>query len=377
MTRRERGGSRGRTAALTSAAIVGLGTLLAACSGASNNQPTVHKPAGAQQTTLHPKGPSARTILNLFTPFFWIAVVIGIAVCVATVYVAIRYRRRSDDERPVQTHGNTPLEIGWTIIPALLLIVMAVPTVAVIFSLAKPPTGPDVVHIDVTGHQWWWEYGYKDKDTGFTTANEMHIPVGRPVYLSLRSIDVIHSFWVPNLAGKKDVVPGRTQFLKIEASQPGTWLGQCAEFCGLSHANMRLRVIADTPADYAKWVASQKAPLTASQKAFVSKGLVAKYGCTACHSFTGVAGSDKADVGPNLTHLATRTTFAGGMFDVNSANLHKWVYDAPAMKPMQTSCPPGAAPCTPGQVPGMKPYKGEMTQQDLDRIVTFLLSTKQ
>jgi cytochrome c oxidase subunit 2 len=367
---------RGRVRATAAGVVVAFTALATACSGASDNQPTTPPPPGAEQTTLNPKGPASSTINDLFTPFFWIGVAIGVAVLAATVYVAIRFRRRSDDERPKQIHGHTGLEIGWTIIPALLLAVMAVPTVAVIFDLAEPPTGSDVIHIDVTGHQWWWEYEYRD--SGVVTANEMHIPIDRPVYLTLRSFDVIHSFWVPNLAGKKDVVPGRSQFLEIEASEPGTWLGQCAEYCGLSHANMRLRVIAESQADFDEWLEGQQAGLSAEQEEFVTakEGPIQELGCTSCHAFTGVEDNDTARVGPNLTHFASRETFAGAMFDLTEENLRDWVYDAPAMKPMQTSCPPGPAPCEPGQVPGMRSYAGQITERELDEVVAFLLSLK-
>ena len=209
-----------------------------------------------------PGGSGGAQIINLMSPFFWIAVIIGAGVTGMTIFVAIRFRERPGEERnPVQTHGNPVLEVSWTIVPFLILAVMAVPTVATIFNLAKVPKGPDVVHITVEGRQWFWQYQYTDKDTSFYTANEMHIPIDRPVFLTLTSNNVIHSFWVPELAGKKDVVPGHPNTLTIEASRPGTFLGQCAEYCGISHANMRLRVVAQTADDYDKWVAKQKAPL--------------------------------------------------------------------------------------------------------------------
>jgi cytochrome c oxidase subunit 2 len=370
MTERRRGRGRRFVAVPTLVAGAAFG-LLAACSGASDNQPSVRAPGGDSQSTLHPKGRDAREIMNLFTPFFWIGVAIGVAVLVAVVYVAVRFRARGDDERPKQIHGHTGLEIGWTIIPALLLAVMAVPTVAVIFDLAEKPAAADTVHINVIGHQWWWEYDYAD--AGFKTANEMRIPAGVPVSLDITSADVIHSFWIPNLAGKKDAVPGRHHFLRVQADEPGEFLGQCAEYCGLSHANMRLRVVALPRAEYDQWVAQQQKELTESQKRFVDSKLGTAYGCTSCHSFEA---NGSVNIGPNLTHLADRSTFAGAMFELDRANLRKWVHDAPSMKPMQTSCPPGAAPCTPGSVPGMKSFKNEMTQQDLDEIVDFLLTLK-
>ncbi len=286
------------------------------------------------QNALHPAGPDAREILNLFTPFFWVAVVIGAAVVGMTFYVAIRFRERPGVERnPVQTHGNAVLEVSWTIIPFLILAVMAVPTVATIFNLAKAPTGPDVVHITVDARQWFWQYEYTDKDTGFFTANEMHIPVDRPVFLTLTSNNVIHSFWVPELAGKKDVVPGHPNTLTIEADRPGTFLGQCAEYCGISHANMRLRVVAQTEADYDEWVRQQKTPLPEAAVTQFSKDISAKWGCASCHSVTNGAKDVGSTIGPNLTRLGDRVAFASEIYPMNLDEMTKWIYDAPGRKP--------------------------------------------
>jgi cytochrome c oxidase subunit 2 len=218
------------------------------------------------QNALHPAGSAARKIMNLMNPFFWVAVVVGAAVVGMTIFVAVRFRERPGDDRsPVQTHGNIVLEISWTIVPFLILAVMAVPTVATIFNLAKIPKGPNVIHVTVDARQWFWQYEYTDTGTLFYTANEMHIPVHQPVVLTLTSNNVIHSFWVPELSGKKDVVPGHPNTLTIEADRAGTFLGQCAEYCGLSHANMRLRVIAESKADYAAWIRDQQAPLSAAK----------------------------------------------------------------------------------------------------------------
>jgi cytochrome c oxidase subunit 2 len=289
------------------------------------------------QNALRPAGPDAKKILDLTRPFFWIAVVIGVGVLVATIYVALRFREKPGEERmPMQTHGHTALEISWTVVPAVILAVMGVFTVAGIFDLAQKPTGKDVINVTVTARQWWWQYTYEN---GVETANEMHIPINTPVYLTLQGppkctapcygVGVIHSFWVPELNGKKDVVPGRTHNLTIEASRTGTFLGQCAEYCGLSHANMRLRVIAQTKADYDAWVASQ---LVGRPKAELLKGVnSAQWGCASCHSFEPkVAGA----VGPNLVHVADRQGFAGDMYKTNFENLWKWIYDAPGRKPM-------------------------------------------
>jgi cytochrome c oxidase subunit II len=286
------------------------------------------------QNALHPAGPAAQKILNLFTPFFWVAVVIGVAVVGMTFFVAIRFRERPGEERaPVQTHGNVVLEVSWTIIPFLILAVMAVPTVATIFNLAKIPKGPDVIHVTVSARQWFWQYQYTDRTTGFYTANELHIPINKPVLLTLTSNNVIHSFWVPELAGKKDVVPGHPNSLTIQASRTGTFTGQCAEYCGISHANMRLRVIAQTQAGYDAWVAQQKTPLSAAKVTQFTKQISAKWGCLSCHSVTNLTKTVTATIGPNLTHVGDREAFAGDIYPMQLNDLAKWVYDAPGRKP--------------------------------------------
>jgi len=319
-----------RRGAVTGVGIAATALVLAGCGGARSND--------NNQNTLHPAGPAAHKILNLFTPFFWVAVVIGVGVVGMTIFVAIRFRVRPGEERsPVQTHGNTVLEVSWTIIPFLILMVMAVPTVATIFNLAKIPKGPNVIHVEVAARQWFWQYTYTDPSTGFLTANEMHIPIHRPVVLLLTSNNVIHSFWVPELAGKKDVVPGHPNTLTIEADRPGTFLGQCAEYCGLSHANMRLRVIAQTEADYDTWVRQQQTPLSAAKVQEFDKTISGQWGCITCHSVTNrlQKGPDQvgASVGPNLTHVGDRQAFAGDIYPMQLDPLTKWIYDAPHQKP--------------------------------------------
>ena len=314
------------------------------------------------QNALKPKGPAAHKILNLMTPFFWVAVAVGVAVFVATIYVALRFREKPDEDRaPVQTHGNVVLEVSWTIIPFLILAVMAVPTVATIFNLAKIPKGSNVLHVEVTGKQWYWQYEYTDKATKFFTANEMHIPVNHPVVLTLKSDNVIHSFWIPSLAGKKDVVPGHPNTLTIEGSVPGAFTGQCAEYCGLSHANMRLRVIVQTEADYDKWVAEQKTPLS-DDKVAAFKTISDKWGCSNCHSVTNLSSNVGPKIGPNLTHVGDRDAFAGDIYPMNLDELTKWVYDAPGRKP--------AGPLK-GWMPSFK--KQGMTTKEAADIAKYLL----
>ena len=297
--------------------VVGLGLVMTACA------------KNAPQNTLSPEGPVAKKIDSLFTLTFWIAVGVFVIVEGGVVYLVWRYRHRDGRPEPKQVHGNTRLEITWTVLPALLLAFVAIPTFATIFELAKEPKNP--IRVTVIGHQFWWEYHYED--LGVTAANELHMPTGRPVELTLKSADVIHSFWIPKLAGKHDVEPGRVSRIHMTASKPGTYLGQCAEFCGLSHANMRLRGIAQTPADFDAWVQAQKQqaapapPGTAAADGFV---LFGAKGCGGCHT---VAGVSEGQVGPNLTHVYSRQAFAGDTFDMTPANLQAWLLDPPGVKP--------------------------------------------
>jgi cytochrome c oxidase subunit 2 len=347
-----------RRGALTAVGLVTAVVFLASCGGTGPDN---------GQNALHPAGPAARKILNLMTPFFWVAVVIGAAVIGMTIFVALRFRERpGDDARgPVQTHGNVVLEVSWTIIPFLILAVMAVPTVATIFNLARIPKGPDVIHVDVAARQWFWQYQYTDSSTGFYTANEMHIPINRPVVLTLTSNNVDHSFWVPELAGKKDVIPGHPNTLTIEASRVGTFTGQCAEYCGISHANMRLRVIAESESDYDAWVAQQKTPLAPDKVTQFTKQIASQWGCLSCHSITNLSSGKygvAATIGPNLTHVGDREAFAGDIYPMSLDNLAKWVYDAPGQKPH-------------GDLVGWMPdfSKDGMTMTQAQQIAKFLL----
>lgn len=315
MSRREGRRSQGRQAIIW----LPLALLFAACA------------KNAPQDTLDPAGPIAARINELFWPVFWIAVGIFVLVEGALLWAVIRYRHRGDGPGPQQVHGNTRLEIAWTVAPALLLaIFVAIPTVATIINLSRKPSG-DVLEVKVTAHQWWWAYEYTDLRV--VTANELHIPVGKPVFITLESDDVIHSFWVPRLAGKQDVVPGRTNTMTIEASEPGRYPGQCTEYCGLSHANMRLLVVAESPEDFDDWVSRQRLPADSPADALAGEGenLFLSGACAGCHTINGTSAQGK--VGPDLTHVAGRSVFAGAMFDLNSENLAKWLRDPPGVKP--------------------------------------------
>ena len=308
------------------------------------------------QDILNPQGPVARQLDRLWNPVFAVAAVVFFLVEGLILWVVLRYRAKSDDDAPIQVHGNTRLEIGWTVLPAVLLGVIGLFTVSTLIDLDRAPKG-DVLEVNVTGHQWWWQYDYPQY--GVTTANELHIPANRPVNVHVTSVDVIHSFWAPALNGKMDAIPGRINHLKLQADKPNqTYLGQCTEYCGLSHANMRIRVITHTEGDFDKWIADQKKPAVSPASGEAADGLTlfkAK-GCGGCHSINGISAGT---VGPNLTHLYSRTTFAGAIFDLDEQNLRLWLRDPPARKPMN-----------PNKGLGMPNL--QLTEDEIGKLIAFL-----
>ena len=366
----------------------GVAILLAACSNSN------------KQNSLDPKGPNAQKIDDLFIPILGVAIVIGILILGATVFMAIKFRQRDGKpDNPKQIHGHTALEIGWTIVPALILAVVAVPTVSTIWDLAERPVGPNVLKVDVTGQQWWWQfqlpkqamvpqattlkYGSAAPKGMVTTSTELHIPVGVKVDVALHSAfkDVIHSFWVPELNGKKDVMPARTNHLTLEASKPGTFLGACAEYCGLSHAKMRFRVIAQPMAEWKAWLADVSGPprLPYEKGNEIYNLTTNTYKCTNCHIFNDAQG---VNYGPNLTHLASRSTFAGGSLKRNAVNLKKWILNAPGEVSMSSQdCRYPDTPKTicvgmPSFVKNTPHGQKTMTSEDADKIVAYLMGEK-
>ncbi|HLB62790.1 MAG TPA: cytochrome c oxidase subunit II [Actinomycetota bacterium] len=297
----------------------------------------------APQDTLDPAGPYAEKIDALFKPVFWVATAVFLLVEGGILYILWRYRHRKGRERiPPQIHGNTRLEIAWTILPAVVLAGVAVPTVATIFDLAAEPPG-NALNVTVRGHQWWWEFRYTDPEMQvgdnlpLVTANELVIPADRPVYLTLESAGsefgnglgraVIHSFSPFRLAGKTDVIPGKTNHMTIQADEPGEYPGQCAELCGFSHGFMRFEVDALSPADFDAWVAGQKEEAAAPSG--IAGDLIAST-CAACHTIRGV--STAASTAPDLTHVASRDCLAGCIFPNTREELAAWLRDPPARK---------------------------------------------
>ena len=318
------------------------------------------------QSTFDTSGPIARSQLILFYWIFWAAVFVFVIVEGALLYIVIRYRRKPGDADPEQIHGHTPTEIVWTIVPAVVLAVVAVPTILTVFHNANSPD-PNAMQVEVVGHQWWWEFRYPEGDV--VTANELHIPVNEAVSISLDSKDVLHSFWIPKLAGKVDVVPNNKNTMWIMAEEAGEFLGRCAEFCGVSHANMRFRVIAQPRAEFDAWLAAQAADATEPVEplAVEGKGLFeGNAQCWACHT---VAGSQRArgTKGPNLTHLASRGHIAAGLLENNQGNLTKWLKDPDGVKPANIMARDAAVYSDPDK---------RLSMADISALVAYLQSLR-
>jgi cytochrome c oxidase subunit 2 len=301
-------------------AAVGLAVLACAC-GATSDTP---------QTAFNPRSEYATEGLDLFVLIIWMGVIIGVIVEAVLIWAAIHYRRRPGDRLPPQIHGNTIIEVLWTTGPVIVVGYILFVTLPVIFK-TQAPAPPASMNVEVIGHQFWWEFQYPDANV--VTSNELHLPVGRTANLILHSDDVIHSFWIPALGGKRDAFPGHTNFIWMTPNSTGDFPGQCYQLCGYSHSNMRERAIIQSPADFQAWLTAQQAPAAQpTDPAAVEGGqLLQTRGCTACHTINGTPAQGK--VGPNLTHIASRTTIAGSIFDNNAQNLRTWLKDPPAAKP--------------------------------------------
>ena len=290
------------------------------------------------QTTFRPTTEFARISDGLF----WLALILGIVVGVLVLgimcYFLWKFRYHPGAGEPKQIHGNTRLEVAWTLIPAVILAVIAIPTVKAIFATQPDPaTLPaNTVTIEVIGKQWWWEFRYPQAngDT-VVTANEVHVPVGRTVHLVLLSDNVLHSFWVPQMGGKRDLITNRINHLVFTPEEPGVYFGQCAEFCGTSHALMRMRLIAHTQAGFDQWLANEARPavepLPGDSAVLLGKQLVVQGACAGCHAIEGTPAVQR--LGPSLTHFGRRRTLASGILENDAENLRRWLKDPPAVKP--------------------------------------------
>jgi cytochrome c oxidase subunit 2 len=283
------------------------------------------------QSTVFPEADLARSTHGVYT--FVNVLLLSIFVVVEGVLIWVLFRFRQEDVTvgdplPEQTHGNNAVEIGLTLATTVLVIILFIPSCQQIqFAQGPPPEG--ALEIDVDGKQWWWEFFYHEYD--LVVANELHVPSGRPVKLNLRSTDVIHSFWVPRLGGKRDMVPGRVQTLWFTPEEPDVYDGQCAEFCGSSHALMSMQIVVDTPGDFEEWLGQQKAPAPPELAAGLAPFAVA--GCMTCHMPLVNSGAIRGGLGPNLRTVATRRLIAGGLLENTPENLRSWIRNPQHIKP--------------------------------------------
>jgi cytochrome c oxidase subunit 2 len=301
-----------------------------------------------------PVSPPAKSISHLFLLVVAITGFIFVVVEGVLIYSLIRFRRKPGDDKnePPQVYGSMPIEIAWTAGPALIVFLLILVLLRTVLEIrvdqSRPPPGSQPLYVTVVGHQWWWEYRYETydgKELGFVTANELHMPASddetpRPVYLTLLSADVVHSYWIPRLAGKIDLIPGRTNHLWFQTNKTGLYLGQCADFCGTQHAHMLLRAVVETPEEFAKWAANEKKTAVDSPAVRDDSKVFFSQSCVSCHTIRLSKADSKilpsrADgkFGPDLTHLMSRQTLAAGMIPNNKENLRQWVADPQKIKP--------------------------------------------
>ncbi len=379
----------------------------------------------APQDTWKPKGENAQKIQDLQWWVFLIAGIVGVLVFGAVLYCVIKYRDKGQPI-PEQTHGKAWLEYLFIALPAAILVAVAIPTISTVIDLNK--TDDATCFINVTGQQWWWEFDYPVAADGticgyaptgdalpIVTSGQMVIPADTKVVIRGTSRDVIHSFWVPALNGKRDMVPGRVHTWRFHANEPGIFAGQCAEFCGLSHANMRMEIVALSPADFTSWLDGQLAPYQAPADTLAATGeatFIAQ--CSRCHQIDGLTDADGEPViaapeqfvwsgaAPNLSHLMSRNTFAGGTWDLltedcradvwgaspeefgakyldgvsdeclNEIDLKEWLRDAPSKKPMFAD--PEELTETDGKTRGM-PYLA-LSEDQINELVAYLETRK-
>ncbi|HEX6291202.1 MAG TPA: cytochrome c oxidase subunit II [Herpetosiphonaceae bacterium] len=365
-------------------------------------------------STFATDGYESTQINNLFQPIFWMAIGVFVIVEGLLLWSVIRYRRRPDDGIPVQLHGNLPIELAWTIAPAILVLVIAVLTFRTQAELERAPQNP--INVTVVGHQWWWEFQYPDQN--IVTANELHVPANRDVLLTLTSADVIHSFWAPRVSGKTDVIPGHENKLLMQPLSEQTLLvrGQCAEFCGGTHAMMAFHVVVQPQAEFDSWVQQQQAaaqapagvqqaaaaPATGATVAATVTGVAATgdevaattaataaatanaaetataqaqptsqeargyqlfqtKGCVGCHAITGYPGA-VSRVGPDLTHVGSRQHIVAGWLENTPENMRRWLRDPNEVKP--------------DNVMGTAIKLGTLKQDEIEDLAAYLASLK-
>jgi cytochrome c oxidase subunit 2 len=296
--------------------------------------------AGSPTSIFDPAATPAHSIFSLSMLVLSVTLIIFLVVAGLLLYALIRFRQRSTDsgQDPAQVYGSNQIELSWTVIPILIVVMLFLSTTRVILETEAKPKPENALNVTVIGHQFWWEYRYPK--LGVVTANELHIPISdpnrpTPTYLEMSSADVTHSFWVPRLAGKTDLIPNRVNTMWLDPSEAGLYLGQCAQYCGTQHAKMLLRVYAQTQQDFAAWVKHQQQPsradLSDQPQAEEGRKVFLHNACINCHTVTGTVATGR--FGPDLTHLASRDTIASGAIPNTPKQLRAWIANPDEFKP--------------------------------------------
>ncbi len=271
--------------------------------------------------------------LSLFVLLITGSIFVVVAGLLAIAIIRFRSRKTDPLSEPPQIYGSTQVELAWTVIPILIVVVLFLATARIIFAVQDAPKPATALDVTVIGHQFWWEFRYPS--LGIVTANELHIPASsdtspRPTFLKLLSSDVNHSFWIPQLAGKTDLIPNHVNTMWLDAKAPGLYVGQCAQFCGSQHALMLLRVYVDTPEQFEAWVKGQQEIARDDPNVALGRKIFETQACMSCHRIAGTAATGK--FGPDLTHMMSRSTLASGAMDNTRDNLRKWIKDPAVFK---------------------------------------------
>jgi cytochrome c oxidase subunit II len=283
-----------------------------------------------------PAATPAKTVFDLSIFVLGLTGAIFVVVATLLIYVIIRFRQRASDDgrEPAQIYGSNQVELAWTVVPVLIVVVLFLTTARVIFGVQDAKMPKSALNVTVIGHQFWWEFRYPNQ--GIVTANELHIPASdasnpTPTYLTLLSADVDHSFWIPQLAGKTDLIPNHPNSMWIDPHTPGIYLGQCAQFCGTQHAKMLLKVVVQTPADFNQWVHDQQQIAATDAAVSAGRHVFETQACINCHTISGTVGTGR--FGPDLSHLMSRTTLAAGAVENTPQDLREWIRQPDSIKP--------------------------------------------
>ncbi len=349
---RDSGQTRELVSKIAGIGVLLIGFLLAAtlCFGGPANSPQI-------PSIFSPQSTPADSIFRLSMLVLTITGAIFAVVFCLLVYAIAKYRRRGDDDgrEPPQVYGSNQVEIAWIVIPVLIVLVLFLVTARVIHSIQDAPQPPGAIEVVAIGHQFWWEFRYPA--LGVVTANELHVPVSdpshpTPTFMTLSSADTDHSFWVPRLAGKTDLIPNRVNHMWIEPHETGVYVGQCAQYCGIQHAKMLLRVYVDSPEQFDRWVQEQKGPALVSGSVEQGRQVFETTACVNCHAISGTVADGR--FGPDLTHLMSRDTIASGAAPNTPEQLKLWIRNPDAIKPGSL-------------MPAM-----QLSEKDLDALTAYL-----